>query len=105
VYLATQCTVLESNADMQKRGQGSPDDGDAPALTFAAVVTLAEVEEEETHCVARYVLESKAEMQKCGHANPDDGDALAQTFAQPVAGGSRRRERQDGIRGRAIPAC
>jgi phage terminase large subunit len=27
--------VLESKADMQKRGQASPDDGDALALTFA----------------------------------------------------------------------
>jgi hypothetical protein len=27
--------VLESKADMQKRGQSSPDDGDALALTFA----------------------------------------------------------------------
>jgi hypothetical protein len=26
--------VLESKADMQKRGQASPDDGDALALTF-----------------------------------------------------------------------
>jgi len=30
--------VLESKADMQKRGQASPDDGDALALTFAQVV-------------------------------------------------------------------
>jgi phage terminase large subunit len=28
--------VLESKADMQKRGQASPDDADALALTFAA---------------------------------------------------------------------
>jgi hypothetical protein len=27
--------VLESKADMQKRGQASPDNGDALALTFA----------------------------------------------------------------------
>jgi hypothetical protein len=27
VYLATQCAVLECKADMQKRGQASPDDG------------------------------------------------------------------------------
>jgi integrase len=40
--------VLESKADMQKRGQASPDDGDALALTFAQpVVAPAEVEEEE----------------------------------------------------------
>jgi hypothetical protein len=37
--------VLESKADMQKRGQASPDDGDALALTFAQPVAPAEVEE------------------------------------------------------------
>ena len=31
--------VLESKADMQRRGQASPDDGDALALTFAQAVT------------------------------------------------------------------
>jgi hypothetical protein len=31
--------VLESKADMQKRGQASPDDGDALALTFAQTVS------------------------------------------------------------------
>jgi hypothetical protein len=39
--------VLESKADMQKRGQASPDDGDALALTFAHPVAPGEVEEEE----------------------------------------------------------
>jgi hypothetical protein len=39
--------VLESKADMQKRGQASPDDGDALALTFAQPVAQAEVEEED----------------------------------------------------------
>jgi hypothetical protein len=43
--LATQCAVLESKADMQKRGEASPDDGDALALTFAQPVAPAEVEE------------------------------------------------------------
>ena len=38
--------VLESKADMQKRGQASPDDGDALALTFAQAVAPAEKEEE-----------------------------------------------------------
>ena len=38
--------VLESKADMQKRGQASPDDGDALALTFAQKVAPAEKEEE-----------------------------------------------------------
>ena len=37
--------VLESKADMQKRGQASPDDGDA--LTFAQPVAPAEVEEKD----------------------------------------------------------
>jgi phage terminase large subunit len=37
--------VLESKADMQKRGQASPDDGDALALTFAQAVAPTEVEE------------------------------------------------------------
>jgi hypothetical protein len=36
--------VLESKADMQKRGQASPDDGDALALTLAQTVAPAEVE-------------------------------------------------------------
>ena len=39
--------VLESKADMQKRGQASPDDGDALALTFAQPLQPAEVEEED----------------------------------------------------------
>ena len=38
--------VLESKADMQKRCQASPDDGDALALTFAQTVAAAEVKEE-----------------------------------------------------------
>jgi hypothetical protein len=38
--------VLESKAYMQKRGQTSPDDGDALALTFAQSVAPAEKEEE-----------------------------------------------------------
>jgi hypothetical protein len=38
--------VLESKVDMQKRGQASPDDGDALALTFAQAVAPAEKEEE-----------------------------------------------------------
>jgi hypothetical protein len=39
--------VLESKAEMQKRGQSSPDDGDALALTIAQPVAPAEVEEAE----------------------------------------------------------
>ena len=38
--------MLESKADMQKRGQVSPHDGDALALTFAQRVAPAEVKEE-----------------------------------------------------------
>jgi hypothetical protein len=45
VYLPTRCAVLESKADMQRRGQASPDDGDALALTFAQPVEPAEIEE------------------------------------------------------------
>jgi hypothetical protein len=37
--------VLESKADMQKRGQASHDDGDALALTFAREVAPVKVEE------------------------------------------------------------
>ncbi len=37
--------VLESKADMQKRGQASPDDGDALCLTFAQAVAPAEKED------------------------------------------------------------
>jgi hypothetical protein len=37
--------VLKSKADMQKRGQVSPDDGEVLALTFAQPVEPAEVEE------------------------------------------------------------
>jgi hypothetical protein len=33
--------VIESKADMQKRGESSPDDGDACALTFARPVAIA----------------------------------------------------------------
>jgi hypothetical protein len=40
-----QCAVLESQAGTQKRGQTSPDDGDALALTFSQPVAAAEVEE------------------------------------------------------------
>jgi hypothetical protein len=48
--------VLESKADMKKRGQASPDDGDTLALTFAQPVERAEVEEEdeEEFAVGRY---------------------------------------------------
>jgi hypothetical protein len=45
-------------ADIQERGQASPDDGDALALTFAQPVAPAEVEEkedeEEEFAVGRY---------------------------------------------------
>ena len=49
--------VLESKADMQKRGQASPDDGGALALTFAQPVAPAEVEEkDDEEEVGRYLL-------------------------------------------------
>jgi hypothetical protein len=53
--------VLESKADMQKRGQASPDDGDALALTFAKPVEPVEVEEkdEEEEC-GRYTGNSNS---------------------------------------------
>jgi len=39
--------VIESKADMQKRGQVSPDDEDAVALPLTQVVAPAKVEERE----------------------------------------------------------
>jgi hypothetical protein len=39
--------VIESKADMQRRGHASPDDGGALALTFAQEVAPAEVEEQD----------------------------------------------------------
>jgi hypothetical protein len=62
VYMATQCAMLESKADMQKRGQPSPDDGDALALTFAQPVAPAEVEEEdeEEEQFGRYTVSSNS---------------------------------------------
>jgi hypothetical protein len=44
--LATQCAVLQSEADMQN-GHASPDDGETLALTFAQSVEPAEVAEED----------------------------------------------------------
>jgi hypothetical protein len=53
--------VLESKADMQKRGQASPDDGDALALTFAQPVAPAEVEEpDEEEAFGRYTGSSSS---------------------------------------------
>jgi hypothetical protein len=49
--------VVDSKADIHKRGQASPDDGDALALTFAQPVAPAEVEEEDEEgefAVGRY---------------------------------------------------
>jgi hypothetical protein len=52
--------VLESKA-MQKRGQASPDDGDALALTFAQPVAPADVEEaQEGEEVGRYTGSSSS---------------------------------------------
>ena len=53
--------VLESKADMQKRGQASPDDGDALAPTFAQPVAPAEVkEEDEEEAFGRYTGSSNS---------------------------------------------
>jgi hypothetical protein len=53
--------VLESKANMQKRGQASPDDGDALALTFAQPVEPAEVEEvDEEEGFGRYTGSSSS---------------------------------------------
>jgi hypothetical protein len=53
--------VLESKADMQRRGQASPDDRDALALTFAQPVAPAEVEEEdEEENFGRYTASSNS---------------------------------------------
>jgi hypothetical protein len=47
--------MLESKADTQRRGQASPGDGDALALTFAQPVEAAEVEEpDEEEAFGRY---------------------------------------------------
>ena len=47
---------------MQKRGQASPDDGDALALTFAQAVAAAEVEErdEDEEIFGGYLYRSRA---------------------------------------------
>ena len=45
VYLATQCVVLESKADMQKAQRCEPRRRRCLALTFAQPVAPAEVEE------------------------------------------------------------
>jgi hypothetical protein len=61
VYLATHCAALESKADIQRRGQARPDDGDALALTFAQPVVPAEVEEEdEEEAFGRYTGSSNS---------------------------------------------
>jgi hypothetical protein len=49
----TNQLVIESNDHMTKRGQASPDDGDASVLTFAAPVlppANEDVDEEEEEC-------------------------------------------------------
>jgi hypothetical protein len=52
--------VLESKADMQKRGQASPDDGDALALTFAQPVAAEVEEEDEEEGFGRYTGSSSS---------------------------------------------
>jgi hypothetical protein len=62
--------ALESKADMQKRGQASPDDVDALALTFAQAVAPAEVEErdeddEDGAARNRYRVNHELATQRC----------------------------------------
>jgi hypothetical protein len=53
--------VLDSKADVRKRGQASPNDGDALALTFAQPVAPAEVEEvDEEEQFGRYTGSSSS---------------------------------------------
>jgi hypothetical protein len=48
--------VLESKADMQKRGQASPDDGDALCLTFAQpVAPVKNQEPDEEEAFSRFI--------------------------------------------------
>jgi hypothetical protein len=61
--------VLESKADMQKRGYASPDDGDALALTFAQPVAPVEVEEEEFGGLRRYVGTARPFVQLADRAS------------------------------------
>jgi hypothetical protein len=59
--------VIESKADMQKRGQASPDDGDALALTFAQEVAPAEVEErdEDEEFGSGYAIHGPGAWMRC----------------------------------------
>ena len=55
----TNQLVIESKEHMQKRGQASPDDGDAMALTFAAPVlppAIEEVDEDDEEFVSQLPL-------------------------------------------------
>jgi hypothetical protein len=71
--------VLESKADMQKRGQASPDDGDALALTFAQEVAPAEVEEHDDD--ERY----SAGMASTGKARGCDGCPMPRAAIVPLS--------------------
>ena len=63
--------VLESKADMQKRGQASPEDGDALALTFAQAVAPAEVEErDEEEAVGGYGITGADAWMRDPHLKP-----------------------------------
>jgi hypothetical protein len=62
VYLATQCVVLASKVDMQKRGQASPDDGDALALTFGQLAPAKVEEGDEEEEFGRYIGSSSGSM-------------------------------------------
>jgi hypothetical protein len=63
--------VLESKARMQKRGQASPDDRDALALTFAQAVAQAEKEERDEDDEFGGMA-STAPERGCDELDPDD---------------------------------
>jgi hypothetical protein len=67
----------ESKADMQKRGQASPDDGDALALTSAQPMAPAEVEEpDEEEEFGRYSGSSSGSVDAMTPPGGDNHDSL-----------------------------
>ena len=64
--------VLESKADMQRRGQASPDDGDALALTFAQAVARRRRKKRATRT-----------MNSAGRAGTADSTARARGCDEP----------------------
>jgi hypothetical protein len=81
--------VLESKADMQKRGQTSPDDGYALALTFAQPVAPAEVEEaDEEEAFGRYSASSSSGG--CDDANRARARSIGDRHVSREESGCRR---------------